>query len=89
VWHFRDICYADQGINYIFSLMQVLTFPSSFQRKKVKEKKGATFQRHLFIQIEQWGSASWNVRLFLEDGCEYSSFSIYFWRTKSDLLGEV
>jgi hypothetical protein len=43
------------------------------------------------MHIEQWGSASWSVRLFLEAYCGDSShiFSLYFWRTKSAFCGEV
>jgi hypothetical protein len=84
---------------------------------KVKEKKGAAFQRHLLcrsrnqlqicidasvgidililkykgegeegcgfsetfvMQIEQWGSASWSVRLFLEVGKGLQIFKLQF-----------
>jgi hypothetical protein len=127
---FIDICYADQGINCIFSLMQVSTLASAICITKVMDKKGVAFQRHLLcrsrnqlqifidasvdieililrykgegeegcdmsstfvMQIEQWGSASWSVILFLEVGCGDSShsFSLYFWKTKSAFCGEV
>jgi hypothetical protein len=50
VWPFIDTCYADQGINCRFALVQVLASTSSFQSTKVKEKKGVFFQRHFLCR---------------------------------------
>jgi hypothetical protein len=60
-------------------------------RYKGEGEEGCGFSKAFSMQIEQWGSASWSVRLFLEAGCEDSShsFSLYFWRTKSSFCGEV
>jgi hypothetical protein len=58
---------------------------------KGEGEEGCGLSETFVMQIEQWGSASWSVRLFLEVGCRDSShsFSLYFWRTKSDFCGEV
>ena len=50
VRHVRDICYAHEGINYRFELMQVLALTSSFWSTKVKEKKGVACQRNFLCR---------------------------------------
>jgi hypothetical protein len=58
---------------------------------KGEGEEGCGLSETFFMQIKKWGSASWSVRLFLEAGCRYSSYSssLYFWRTKSAFCGEV
>jgi hypothetical protein len=47
-------------------------------KHKGEGEEGCGLSRTFFMQIEQWGSASWSVRLFLEVGCEDSSYNFFY-----------
>jgi hypothetical protein len=56
---------------------------------KGEGEEGCGLSETFVMQIEQWGSASWSVRLFLEAGCRDSShsFSLYFGGPKVIFVG--
>jgi hypothetical protein len=71
---FRDICYADQGINCRFFIDASVGINILILKYKGQGEKGCGMLETFVMKIKQWGSASWSVRLFLEVGCGHSSF---------------